>query len=898
MSDFKANDFSCMRKTYLIYFIAALLAVVSCSKEITVDAASSGSGDTSADSLLDPCLVPGEIIVEFTEEFTRQVEEEFAAGGFLNTKAGGAGDVFASIGAVSVEPLYEHGGQWEPRHREFGLHRWYRIKYNEELPATKAGNALDAIPGVVYVEPVRKTKATAVFNDPYFSRQWHYYNDGSKSGMSAGSDINVVPVWQNYTAGSSNVIVSVVDGGIQLDHPDLEASTLPGGPDGSKNFCTNYIGYTIYPYDHGTHVAGTIGATNNNGRGVCGVAGGLDGNGGVKLMSCQIFMTNPKNPSGDDIGGDTYNAMIWGADHGAVISQNSWGYLYDNASQAAAGSVGSMKTAIDYFIKYAGCDNKGNQLPDSPMKGGVVIFAAGNDAWPDGWPAKYDACIAVGSFAAKYNRAYYSNYGDWVDICAPGGDYYTGYQVYSTTINGSYTNMQGTSMACPHVSGVAALLVSYFGGQGFTNEMLKEKLLKGAKYNTALNTQNIGPKLDALGSFLYGSGAVAPEPVTDLEVSAKANILTYSWSLTADLDDPSGKTSSYVLYTSKKKADLASVAYGGDVPASVVSKSYQVPADAALGDMLEASVGDLDFETTYYATVAALDATGLYSELSPVVTVRTLKNNPPVIEPLQQQEPVLPAFETRKLQFDIYDPDGHEFVVEYTPGGAADSYSGEGGRHIVTIDASLADPGTYYGMLVVTEKAADINNALRTVYTLKYQILPNRAPVTLKSLDGFIFEDQLESRFFDIAEYIQDPDGETLVYSVSHSAPDVSDVTVSGTMVTVTSLRYGIDRAVITATDRKGASCTLPLNVAVRRKDAGADVYPSQVADYLNIGGGAQQEADVRILSASGAVVYNAQVKISVFEPAKIDMRGFAPGVYLVKVTAGGQLTERTVVKI
>lgn len=884
-----------MRRSVLYYIFISLLAAVSCSKAISGDAGLSVSGGASAE--LDPCLVPGEIIVEFTEEFTLQVEKEFAEGNFLATKAGGAGDVFASIGAVSVEPLYEHGGRWEPRHREFGLHRWYRIKYNEQLPATKAGSALDAIPGVVYVEPVRKTKAAAVFNDPYFSRQWHYYNDGSKSGMTAGSDINVVPVWQNYTGGSPDVIVSVVDGGIQLDHPDLVASTIPGGSDGSKNFCSGYAGYTIYPYDHGTHVAGTIGATNNNGTGVCGIAGGLDGSGGVRLMSCQVFMTNPRNPNGDDIGGDTYNAMIWGADHGAVISQNSWGYVYETASQAAAGSVGSMKTAIDYFIKYAGCDNKGNQLPDSPMKGGVVIFAAGNDAWPNGWPAQYDACVAVGSFAAKYNRAYYSNYGDWVDICAPGGDYYTGYEVYSTTINGKYTNMQGTSMACPHVSGVAALLVSYFGGQGFTNEMLKERLLKGAKADTPLNTQKIGPKLDALGSFRYGADNVPPDPVSDLEVTAKSNILTYRWTLTADLDEPSGTAASYMIFASKKKSDLATLNYR-DIPSSVLSDLYTVPANAAVGDVLEASLGDLAFETVYYAAVVAVDSNGAYSELSPVVTASTRKNNPPAVEPLQSGEQVLLSFETKKLQFDIYDPDGHELEVEYNPGSAADSYSVTGGRHTVTIDAALANAGTYYGMLVVTEKMADSNNALRTVYTLKYQILPNRAPQTLKSLDGFLFEDQLESRFFDITEYIQDPDGEPLKYSFEHSNAKVSDVNVSGGMVTVTSLQYGTDNVVITASDRKGASCTLAFSVAVCRKDAGADIYPSQVTDYLYIGGGVPQDAGVRLFSSSGAVVYDGMMKISAFEPAKIDMRGFAPGVYKVKVTAGGKLAERTIVRI
>ena len=135
---------------------------------------------------------------------------------------------------------------------------------------------------------------------------------------------------------------------------------------------------------HGTHVAGTVGARTNNNIGVAGVAGGDGTEGsGVRLMSCQIF-------GGKNEGGSGARAMYYSANNGAVISQNSWGYVL-KANITAIPQAD--KAAIDYFIKYAGCDKDGNQLPNSPMKGGIVIFAAGNDGMDyKSYPGAYPPC--------------------------------------------------------------------------------------------------------------------------------------------------------------------------------------------------------------------------------------------------------------------------------------------------------------------------------------------------------------------------------------------------------------------------------------------------------------------------------------------------------------------------
>ena len=347
------------------------------------------------------------------------------------------------------------------------------MKYNPQVALTKAQSSLEGVAGVEVFEPVRKIRINDF--DDLKSELWGLNNESYK-----GIDINVKSVWENYTVGKESVIVSVVDNGVDINHEDLSANCLPNG----KHYNAIDDNYVIVPGAHGTHVAGTIGAVGNNGKGVVGVAGGDFANGkhGVSIMSCQIFKTDV---NGNTTSGSSAAAIKFGADNGAVISQNSWGYTYDadgdgkltgdEYNRAMAAKVSSSdKAAIDYFIKYAGCDNDGNQLPSSPMKGGVVFFAAGNDAIQNCAPGSYEKVVAVGSVAENGTRSSFSNYGDWVDICAPGSN------ILSTTPNNGYETMSGTSMACPHVSGVAALIVSHFGGPGFTNDMLKAKLLGSA----------------------------------------------------------------------------------------------------------------------------------------------------------------------------------------------------------------------------------------------------------------------------------------------------------------------------------------------------------------------------------------------------------------------------------
>ncbi len=485
-----------VKKHYPSILASLLLILTGCSADELKISDSVPAGQESSTG------IPGEAILLLTEE---------AADGFGSTPLTKSLD---ALGIRSIERVFPDAGPFEARHRAAGLHRWYRVSYDPSISRTKAGDDLGALPGVEAVDfPYEKIRMSS-FNDPYLYHQWHYKNTAQKSGFKAGADINVEPVWEIFTGGDRDVIVAVVDGGVDGSHEDL-AGVVLSPEEGSHNFVHGYPEDKMLKDDHGTHVAGTIAAVNNNGIGVCGVAGGTDGKGGVRIMTLPVF--GPRlTDSGDDP-----RAIVWAADHGAVIMNCSWGFVVNSESQARRkfeqfnSESSALRSAIDYFIANAGLDASGQQT--GPMAGGVIFFASGNEGYRYGTPAGYEPVIAVGAFGPNGKMARFSNYGDWVDLLAPGGsdsDYRSEEWVLSTVPTDSYEYMPGTSMASPHAAGVAALLVSHFGGPGFTNGMLKEALLGGSVKN-AINLQGRevgGGKLDAMGAFEYLLGESVDDP--------------------------------------------------------------------------------------------------------------------------------------------------------------------------------------------------------------------------------------------------------------------------------------------------------------------------------------------------------------------------------------------------
>lgn len=235
-------------------------------------------------------------------------------------------------------------------------------------------------------------------------------------------------------------------------------------------------------------------------------------------MSCQILKSLIS--IGGEVASDPFiaAAIKYGADNGAVISQNSWGYAATRAGRNASSYINPVhKEAIDYFIKYAGCDNKGEQLDGSPMKGGIVLFASGNANTSDpriAAPADYEKVVAVAAIEADYRKASYSNYGTYTDISAPGGSLDGDGRIWSTTTERSnnYEYLAGTSMACPLVSGVAALVIEKYGvgKKGFTPEALKEIL-----YQSAYDLDEYNPRY----AGQLGHGCVDAAAALEIDVS-------------------------------------------------------------------------------------------------------------------------------------------------------------------------------------------------------------------------------------------------------------------------------------------------------------------------------------------------------------------------------------------
>ena len=492
-----------------------------------------GSEDSGPIVVFSPeAAIQGEIIVKMK---AGAADETITRAGGVTSGNTQIDRVLMTVGSVSFERLFPSCGRFEARTRKEGLDRWFIAKYDETVPAKEVAEMLSGCDGLEVIEYSIPTavsaysKATAAENEePVATRacssarntpfpfnesvrsqrmQWHYNNTGNVYANSTvvGADADVYAAWQLCT-GNPDVIVAVVDQGVKYDHEDLAANMwvnkgeIPdnGIDDDGNGYIDDVYGFNFTDNKgkltfsaenmHGTHVAGTIAAVNNNGVGVNGIAGGSGNGDGVRIMSCETLGASESGNSGGGLGAQV-RAIKYAADNGAVICQNSWGYTAGALSKNdwTRGNYSALADAIHYFIKYAGLDENGEQ--EGPMAGGIVIFAAGNDASNElCYPASDEAVVSVSATSWLGTPSYFTNYGKWVSLSAPGGDLslnstYGG--VYSTSVAGdggsAYEGINGTSMACPHVSGACALAVSWYYGaekkKGLTNEMLKEALL-------------------------------------------------------------------------------------------------------------------------------------------------------------------------------------------------------------------------------------------------------------------------------------------------------------------------------------------------------------------------------------------------------------------------------------
>lgn len=664
------------------------MAVMAACSEAPVDEQMNIDGSTPSQMLTQKPVVlfsanyavPGEILVKFRSTTGDALPEAATMNSDgLSLGVENMDNFLAEIGASSMERLFPNAGRFEARTRKAGLHLWYRIVFDKSLPMAQIGNKLATMPELAVVEYVQEVKSIDgdqipveaepqvsastssieyPFNDPMLDLQWHYQNDGSLiSKAVAGADVNAVTAWQREK-GSRDVIVAVIDGAVDYDHEDLndnmwfneaEVNGTPGVDDDGNGYVDDYFGYDFCNStggyfsadDHGTHVAGTIAAVNNNGIGVSGVAGGSGSNDGVRIMSLRMF-------DGDN-SASTYNvarAFKYGADNGAVICQNSWGYTSSFSESYWNSVFSSLKEAMYYFIDYAGM-NEDATVQEGPMAGGLVVFSAGNEGHREGdatfFPGADEGVVAVASMGIDYKPAYYTCYGTWVDVTAPGGDdYFTGStgqgSVLSTLPNNKYGYMEGTSMACPHVSGIAALAISYAEHRGvelkaadlkrmviesthnFDAYMVGNKAATvydeyGNTFTFNLNMADYRGKmgsgyvdaamlLDQIeGIVTVPEDHVDPAAISGFEqTGASVSTATIEWQVTADyVGDP---VKLYNVYWSEEPLQYAS--NGAVQNATVKVQSVKVE-DKAVGETLSCTMSLLQPQTTYYVGVVAVD---------------------------------------------------------------------------------------------------------------------------------------------------------------------------------------------------------------------------------------------------------------------------------------------------
>lgn len=875
-------------------------------------------------------------------------------------------DIFVQTRTQDLEitPVFNIQGEYASAMRREGLDRWYKVTFSKDLDVQKvvdklsADREVEAAHGDLKIEqtkytytPVSSSELNELSgnseiapmarlphsnngypgfanSDPLLVNQWHYQNQGTVGTFERGADINLFFAW-NKTTGSSDVVVAVMDSGIDTSHEDLQGSFWT---DGEGHYGKNFLkdNFEMDYGFHGTHVAGTIGARSNNGIGVAGVAGG-DGTSesGVRLMSCQIFGPDRQDGSAESAGADKISkAFIWAAENGANIVNCSWGYPWssdytaEEYKEAYEKASALISEGIDFFIKYAGNDKDGKQKPGSRMSGGIVVFASGNDSARDVEivPAANPNVISVAAFKHNFELAEYSNTGSWVDILAPGG-YTGGYEkltgILSTVPksfediqfpggvwgysfcypgNTRYAFAQGTSMATPHVSGIAALMVSRFGeNPGYTNKELRKRLLNSIKARDFYE-YNLDPTLKGkvgvgyvdAGIAVNDPEKVAPEAPSDLStIQVNYYDAKVSWSVTSDTDASSGIAFAYDVYISTdKNAELKEPV--GEI----------LTYENGLGSKLEYEFTKLESNTTYYVSVIARDRSDNVSAPA-VLEFKTKLNYAPEI--VNMPEGLISIIDTKPYyvyRFKVEDKDENQkwdYFVENLPEGASIERQGEELVMTVIVDG-------VYGLREFNIRLVDDLGG-ESITKVQYEILSYDPPQLIADFSKMAFQLGDKPVQLDLSEYFEFSSGtkDAVEYEVSSSNENVASVElINEYELKINPISIGSTSILLTVNDGVRMIKTT-IDVIVSDKDA-PDVYalyPIPAHSYIKLLVRSKVESlNVKVTSVRGEVLIEKKVPVNKKTmEAALSVDKLNPGVYNLIIKSESSTSRRTFLK-
>jgi len=443
-----------------------------------------GSGKSEE---LEPKFASGQLIIKFKDD---NLDIKTSSSGFVETGVPSIDLVNEKYSVKSLKSIPT--GKENSRSNLLGLSGVYKMEFSEKEDINSVIKDYGKLSNVEYVEPNYIFHNCTLPNDSYFGWQWalNQAND---------HDIDAPEAWDIET-GSSDVIIAVIDSGVDYTHPDLadniwvNKDEIPGNgiDDDGNGFVDDVRGWDFVNNDndplddfgHGTHCAGIAGAVTDNGVGIAGVC-----------PNCKIMAVKSINSWGGGYETDLADGIIYAADNGADVISMSWGsYYFSNL----------LKDALDYAYE----------------KGVILVAAAGNDAWNYGdasYPACLDNVIAVSATDESDYKAYFSNFGSWIDVAAPGVNIFSTMPTYPCTLTDmyglseDYDYLSGTSMACPHVAGLIGLLLSK--NENYTQEEIRTILRSGVdniNVEKKLNEdKHIGTgRINAYKAMSYTSTAV------------------------------------------------------------------------------------------------------------------------------------------------------------------------------------------------------------------------------------------------------------------------------------------------------------------------------------------------------------------------------------------------------